>query len=70
MYAAPVLSPIMKCNIQCLERVQCHFMKQLGHLCDTSYHERLISLNASSLEHERIVSDVYLLHKSMYDKLD
>ena len=63
-------SPIMKCDIQCLERVQRRFTKRLGNLCDTSYYERLISLNTLSLEHERIVSDVSLLHKYMYGKVD
>ena len=37
---------------------------------DTSYYERLISLNALTLEHERIVSDVSLLHKCIYSKVD
>ena len=61
MYAAPVWSLIMKCDIQCLERAQQRFTKRLGNLYDTSYYECPISLNALTLEHERTVSDVSLL---------
>ena len=36
----------------------------------TSYHERIISLYALTLEHERIVSDVSLLHRFMHGKMN
>ena len=42
----------------------------LGNLYDTSYYTRLISLNALTLNNEQIVSDVSLLHKCMYGKVD
>ena len=56
----------MKCDIQCLEREQRRFTKRLGNLYYTSYYERLISLNALTLEHERIVFDVSLWYRCMY----
>ena len=60
----------MKCDIQCLDRVQRRLTKRRKNLYDTSYYERLIGLNALTLEHERIVSDVSLLHKFMHGKMD
>ena len=67
-----VWSPIMKCDIQCPQRVQRRFTNRLGDLYDTLYYGHLISLNiiTLTLEHERIVSNVSLLHKCVYDKVD
>ena len=70
MYVAPIWSPIIKCDIQCLERVQRRFTNWLGNYYNTLYYERLISLNALTLEHEQIVFDVSLLHKCMYGRVD
>ena len=70
IYAAPVWSPVVKCAIQFLEHVQRRFTKRLGNLCDTSYYERSISPNALTPEHQWIVSDVSLLHKCVYGKVD
>jgi hypothetical protein len=70
MYAAPVWSPSLKYDVNAVERVQRRFTKKLAGMGNLSYPERLNVLHALSLEKERLVADVVLLHRCMHGKSD
>jgi hypothetical protein len=70
MYAAPVWSPSLKYDVNAVERVQRRFTKKLAGMGNLSYPERLNVLHALSLEKERLVADVVLLHRCIHGQSD
>jgi hypothetical protein len=61
-YGSQVWSPLMKCNIDRIERVQRYYTRRI---CtnDMRYLDRLQELNIETLEHRRIKSDIVLFFK-------
>ena len=61
--SSPAWSPILKGNIDLLERVQRYFTKRLPGFNHLSYAERLFVLKMDSLEHRRARADIILFYK-------
>ena len=70
MYASPVWSPLLKCEVAELESVQRRFTKWLPGLHQLSYEQRLHHLNALSLEHSREFTDLLLIHRCLHGSMN
>jgi ribonucleases P/MRP protein subunit RPP40 len=70
MYAAPVWSPFLKNDVTAVERVQRRFTKRLAGMSSLTYSERLTALNATTLENERRMADMVLLHRCLHGQCD
>ena len=62
-YASQIWSPIQKCNIDKVERVQRYFTRRLLYSENLSYSERLAICNLDPLEERRIKADIVLFYK-------
>ena len=62
-YSSQVWSPVLKCNIDRIEKVQRYYTRRILYLENLSYWERLIYLNLETLEERRIKSDLILFYK-------
>ena len=70
MYASPVWSPLLKCEVAELESVQRRFTKWLPGLRQLSYEQRLHHLNALSLEHSREFTNLLLIHRCFHGSMN
>jgi ribonuclease P/MRP protein subunit RPP40 len=61
-YNSVVWSPSQICLINALEAVQRAFTKRLPSFQNLSYHERITNLQLQTLEHSRLVTDLYTCH--------
>ena len=59
-YASQTWNPYLNYLIDQIESVQRSFTKKLPGFAKLTYAERLINLNLQSLEHRRLLSDLYL----------
>ena len=66
-YCSPVWSPHYKYAIDKLESVQRRFTKLLPGMSGMDYSNRLLLLNADSLERRRIVADLVTLYKILHN---
>jgi hypothetical protein len=62
-YCSPVWSPVYKKDIFKLEAVQRRFTKKLQGLSRLTYAERLVILNANTLELRRLKQDILTMYK-------
>ena len=69
-YCSVVWSPHYKYAIEKLESVQRRFTKRLPGLSCVEYNNRLLLLNTTSLEHRRLVADLVMLYKIVFDVCD
>ena len=67
-YACQVWSPMLKCNIDRIEKVQQYYSRRICSR-NMSYFDRLNFLNIESLEQRRIKSDLVLFFKLNLDKI-
>jgi hypothetical protein len=65
-----VWSPSLKCDIDCIERVQRRFTKRLPGLKYFSYTERLWRLDLISLELRRLHTDLIMCYKIVFGIID
>jgi len=63
-YCSPVWSPVYKKDIIKLEAVQRRFTKKLKGLTTLTYAERLVKLNADTLELRRLKQDILTMYKA------
>ena len=61
-YNSVVWSPSQICLINAIETVQRAFTKRLPSFQNLSYHERITNLQLQTLEHRRLVTDLYTCH--------
>ena len=64
-YASQVWSPVLKGNIDKIEKVQRYYTRRIVSLANLSYTERLKFLDIQSLEHRRSKSDLILFFKKV-----
>lgn len=65
-YCSPVWNPHYHCDIEKIESVQRRFTKYIGGFKHLSYRERLLRLNAETLELRRLKSDLTLKYRTVY----
>jgi hypothetical protein len=71
-YGSPIFSPFLKRDIQCVERVQKFFTRQLckkAGICYRDYPHRLRILNLPSLEHRRLILDLCFMYNLYFGHL-
>jgi hypothetical protein len=69
-YNAVVWSPVLKCDIVSIEKVQRRFTKRLPGLQHYSYADRLKRLNIMSLELRRLHIDLIMCYKIVFGIID
>jgi hypothetical protein len=69
-YNSVVWSPILKCEIDALERVQRRFTKRLRGMNLLSYSDRLIRLDLTTLELRRLHNDLIMCYKIVFGLID
>ena len=76
-YVRPILefnsvvwSPTLKCDIECIEKVQRNFTKRLPGLKNVSYADRLDRLNLITLELRRLHADLIMCYKIVSGNVD
>ena len=67
MYCLQVWCPSLRRDIELIEKVQRRFTKRICGLQHLSYHERLQSLGALSLQHLRTYLDLITLYKLLHN---
>jgi len=65
-YCSPVWNPHYHCDIEKIESVQRRITKYIGGFKNLSYMERLLRLNAETLEIRRLKSDLTLMYRTVY----
>ncbi len=66
-YASVVWNPHFSGDIDLVERVQRRFTKRIFNYSNLSYHERLVSLEAHSLQTRRSILDLIFLYKILHN---
>jgi len=76
-YVRPILennsivwSPILKCEINALERVQRRFTKRLRGINLLSFYDRLTELELKTLELRRLHNDLVMCYKIVFGLID
>ena len=69
-YNSVVWSPVLKCEIDALERVQRRFTKRLRGMDTLSYTDRLVKLELITLELRRLHSDLVMCYKIVFGLID
>ena len=69
-YNSVVWSPILKCEIDALERVQRRFTKRLPGMSLLSYSDRLTRLDLITLELRRLHNDLVMCYKIVFGLID
>lgn len=69
-YASEIWSPYHVKDVELIERVQRRFTKRIPGLSALTYEERLIQLDLKSLKHRRIVKDLVMVYKIIYNVVD
>ena len=69
-YNSVVWSPVLKCEIDALERVQRRFTKRLRGMDTLSYTDRLVKLELITLELRRLHNDLVMCYKIVFGLID
>ena len=70
MYASSVWSPLLRCDITAIERIQRRFTKALPGLTQLSYEQRLKTLKTLSLEQSRNMADLVFVYRCLHHLCD
>ena len=70
MYASSEWSPLLKCDVTAIERIQRRFTKALPGLTQLSYEQRLKTLKTLSLEQSKNMADLVFVYRCLHHLCD